>query len=124
MKKIISKYKVFLKYMIFAGISFLLDISLFHVFKYLLKDTLLVVETLTLVSTYVARAISSLFNYMVNRNSVFKRDDGTKASKKTIFEYYALVVIQATISGLVVGTLTKHINNILSKFLCTKILYI
>ena len=110
MKKIISKYKVFLKYMIFAGISFLLDISLFHVFKYLLKDTLLVVETLTLVSTYVARAISSLFNYMVNRNSVFKRDDGTKASKKTIFEYYALVVIQATVSGLVVGTLTKHIN--------------
>ena len=117
MNKIISNNKVFIKYVIFAGISFILDIALFHLFKNVFNNLFLKVATLTLVSTYLARAISSLFNYIVNRNAVFKNEDGSVASKKTIFEYYLLVVFQATMSGLIVGALTKsiHIDSTLIK---------
>lgn len=109
-KNLINNNMTFIKYVFFAGLSFILDISLFHVFKYILHNKILEASVLTLTATYTARALSSLFNYFVNRNSVFKREDGTKADKRTIFKYYLLVVIQATVSGLVVGALSKSIK--------------
>ena len=110
MKEIIKNNKVFLNYLFFAGLSFALDILLFHSFKLLLSNTILEVGLLTLVATYIARALSSLFNYFANKNAVFKGKDGSKSTKETIFKYYSLVVIQATVSGLVVGALSKIIN--------------
>ena len=72
MKKIldlIKKYKVFLKYIVSAGISFVLDLSLFTVFSILLKGNKVV--NYILIATILARIISSLINYLLNRNSVF-----------------------------------------------------
>lgn len=109
-KELINKNMTFIKYVFFAGLSFILDISLFHGFKFILKNKILEAELLALTATYTARALSSLFNYFVNRNSVFIREDGSKADKRTIFKYYLLVIVQATISGLVVGALSKNIN--------------
>ena len=109
MKRIIKKNKIFLKYLFFAGLSFIIDILLFHGFKLALSNKILDVGLLTIVSTYIARALSSLFNFFVNKNSVFKEDE-RKRTKDTIFKYYSLVVIQATISGIVVGALTKSLG--------------
>ena len=110
MKKVVKNNIIFLKYLFFAGLSFALDILLFHGFKLALTDKVLKVETLTLVATYIARALSSLFNFFVNKNSVFKDENGVKKTKETIFKYYLLVIVQATISGVIVGTLTKCLN--------------
>ena len=93
-KKIINKYITFFKYLFSAGLSFLLDLILFTVFK--------IVTGNIIASTYIARAISSLFNYFLNRNKVFN-DDNKKS--KTIIKYYMLVVIQASVSGILVSSI-------------------
>ena len=110
MKRLIKNNKIFLTYLFFAGLSFIIDILLFHGFKLVLSNKILDVGLLTLVSTYIARALSSLFNFFVNKNKVFKEKDGTKRTKETIFKYYLLVIVQATISGVVVGALTKSLG--------------
>lgn len=109
-RDLIRKNITFIKYIFFAGLSFIIDISLFHAVKFLLIKKPVEAGLLALIATYIARFVSSLFNYFVNRNSVFKNGDGSKIDKKTVVKYYLLVIIQATISGIIVGTLSKSIN--------------
>ena len=66
--KIINKYKTFIKYMFSAGISFFIDITLFTIFLFLLKNTIKDTSLSILVSTISARAISSFINYLINQN--------------------------------------------------------
>ena len=69
--KLIKQYQTFIKYMISAGISFILDLGLFTLFNILLKTNLS--SKSILVATILARAISSFINYLLNRNRVFKQ---------------------------------------------------
>ncbi len=105
--ELIKKYKVFLKYIVSAGISFVLDLSLFTVFSILLKGNKVV--NYILIATILARIISSLINYLLNRNSVFKKNDKVMDAN-TLIKYYVLVVIQMFVSATLVSLIYDATN--------------
>lgn len=94
----IAIYSLFFKYIIVAILSFVVDISLFGIFR-ILKFTILN-------ATIVARILSSILNYTLNRNKVFK-----SFNKKSLLKYYILVIIQMFVSGYSVKFLHKMIIN-------------
>lgn len=105
-KDSIKIYKVILKY-VFGGTGFkytlssiaswIIDNALFNLLHFLLFA--LSTSMSLLLSTGIARAVSSVFNYVVNRNAVFKSKEGIK---KTALKYYILCAIQLACSyGLV-----------------------
>ncbi|WP_099361246.1 glycosyltransferase [Fredinandcohnia onubensis] len=88
----IKIYSVFLKYLFSSLFSFGLDILLFSFFLFLFKESF---PTYYIISaTISARILSSLFNYTVNRNVVFKTD-----SNYTIVKYYTLSICQMLASA-------------------------
>ena len=100
-------YKVifasFFKYLLSSISSFLLDIGLFQFFLW----SAIVVGTqrgavLILLSTILARAISSYFNFTMNKNFVF---NGEKRIQRTIVKYYSLAVFQMLLSALMVAVI-------------------
>ena len=101
-KNLIEKYKTFLKYIISAGLSFGIDLALFTVFVALLKP--IMGDISIFVATLCARVISSFFNYLINRNAVFKSNNNkeSKVDTKTLVKYYILVVIQMCVSSVLV----------------------
>ena len=110
MLTIINKYKTFIKYIFSAGISFFIDITLFTIFLFLLKNTIRDTSLSILVATISARAISSFINYLINKNRVFETSTDKKVDKRTIIKYYILVVIQACASSVLVGLFHSIIN--------------
>ena len=68
-KNLFNKYYVYVTYIISAGISFVLDLVLFSLFLWLLDGR---VGESIIISSYLARAISSFINYLVNKYKVFK----------------------------------------------------
>ena len=88
-----------IKYTFSAGSSFVIDIALFTLFNYLIKNIL--------VSTILARIISSLYNYFINSKYVFK-----KYNKSSIIKYYILVIIQMFVSGISVTLLSNLLPSI------------
>ncbi|MGO5359263.1 glycosyltransferase [Anaerofustis sp. LCP19S3_F7] len=88
-------YKRIIKYILSSTSSGILDYLSFCLF------TFIGIPTIT--ATYIARLISSLFNYTLNRKFVFKNDGHVG---KTMFKYYVLVFIVAGLSGI----LTKGVN--------------
>ena len=59
------------------------------------------------VTTVVARVISSLYNYFMNRNVVFKSEEDVK---QTIVKYYALCVVQMCLSAGLVLAATRGLH--------------
>lgn len=96
MKKLFSKYQTIITYIIFSSLSFIVDIVSFSSILFFLKDKIMI-------SSYLARAISSIFNYIVNKNIVFKNNE--KKNIKSMIMYFLLVIVNITISG----TLVKKI---------------
>ena len=94
----IAIYSLFFKYIIVAILSFAIDISLFGIFR-IFKFTILN-------ATIIARVLSSILNYTLNRNKVFK-----SFNKKSLLKYYILVIIQMFVSGYSVKFLHKVIIN-------------
>ena len=79
MKSIINKYKTIITYILFSGISFLVDILVFTIILAFLKDKIII-------SSYLSRMISSIFNYIVNKNIVFKNNN--KKDYKSMLLYF------------------------------------
>lgn len=104
---VIKKYSVFLKYIISAGISFVIDLTLFTLLNILLKNILS--DLSIIIATILARIISSFINYLMNRNGVFKKNTKT-IDKTTLIKYYILVVIQMCVSASLVFILYKLTN--------------
>ena len=80
----------FIKYMISSILSFLIDNGLFRFMEFVMgsdsdKGAKIVVATV------VARVVSSIFNFVVNRKAVFKSDAPVV---KTALKYYALCICQ------------------------------
>ena len=97
-------YKVifasFFKYLLSSLSSFLLDIGLFQLFLWIsLSVGIHRGALLILLSTILARIISSYFNFTMNKNFVF---DGEKRIHKTIVKYYSLAVFQMLLSAAMV----------------------
>lgn len=96
MKKLFNKYQTIITYILFSSLSFIVDIVSFSSILFFLKDKIMI-------SSYLARAISSIFNYIVNKNIVFKNNE--KKNIKSMIMYFLLVIVNITISG----TLVKKI---------------
>ena len=69
MKELYKKFSVYINYLISSGISFFLDLGLYTIFILLIGDK---VSKAIIISSYLARAISSFINYLINKNKVFK----------------------------------------------------
>ena len=107
------------KYMFSAGSSFVLDLFLFTIFNYLLKNF---TATSIILATVLARIISSFYNYFVNSRFVFKNH-----SKYSIIQYYILVIIQMLLSAISVNSICKlltKINVTIIKFFVDVIIFI
>lgn len=97
-KDSIRIYKVllgeFLKFTFSGLFSSVVDIGLFHLFVNIrvLDDA----TKMIFIATVLARIISSLVNYNLNKNVVFNCDNN---SKNTIFKYYMLCIVQMALSA-------------------------
>lgn len=93
-------YAVFGRFIVSSLSSFLIDIVLFTFLVFLFKPIL--PGYYILVCTIGARAVSSIYNYLFNKNNVFKN----KANHKVTFvKYFALCIMQLLASALCVNTL-------------------
>lgn len=121
MKKILNKYKTIFTYLLSSGLSFVVDIISFSVILYFIKDRF--VDAI-LLSSYVARAISSVVNYIVNKKYVFKNEK--KRNYKAFIEYFLLVIINITISGLLVTKVYNciHLNATFIKVIIDSIIFV
>ena len=108
MINLIKKYMTFIKYIISAGISFVLDLGLFTIFSKLLG--IMMGDIAIIVGTVLARIISSLVNYFLNKNKVFEHGKGNAMDKETLIKYYILVVIQMGVSAFAVWIIHDVIN--------------
>lgn len=92
----------FVKYLGASLASFLLDYGLFCLLIALLP---IAVDTTKIwTATIIARICSSLFNYTVNKNVVFK----STAGRKTLVQYYILAVCQMLCSAALVAFLNHN----------------
>lgn len=95
-KDSIAIYKLFIKYLLNAISSFLLDILLFSILINIFKDKTI------LISTIIARIMSSIYNFYINQKLIFK-----KSTKSSLYKYFSLVIVQMFISGFSVTYLSK-----------------
>lgn len=122
--KFIKKYNTILKYIICAGISFLIDLILFIIFLCFFKSLLGAYSII--ISTVFARIISSFINYRINRNNVFKVKDNKKIDSKSLVQFTTLVIIQMFVSSFSVFYIYKftRYNEAIIKFFVECILFI
>lgn len=98
-------FKEFFKFMFSSLSSSIIDLGLFHhLCEFLLARK---VNKYVLIATIIARIISSIYNYYVNKKLVFKTKSNTL---KTLVRYTLLVVVQ----GLASGYLCQLFVNLLS----------
>lgn len=109
-----EKFIKLFKYAFSSGSSFIIDLGLFTLFNYLFNNII--------VSTVIARIISSLYNYFFNSRLVFKN-----YTKSSIFKYYLLVIIQMFVSAFSVNVLSVifgKVNDTIIKFFVDIIIFI
>lgn len=98
-------YKLFLKFIIAAFSSFIIDIGLFSLLVCTLPEMSCGIVTKIVVATVIARVISSLYNFFVNSKMVFK-----KANHSSIVKYYALVLVQMFVSAFAVSAIYDNLG--------------
>ena len=116
----IRKNKIFLRYVLSAGSSFFIDLFLFTIFNILFSKVLGYESVI--VSTILARILSSFYNFVINSKFVFQ-----KYSKKMFFEYYGLVIIQMIFSSLLVYFINRFLVSVFAtiiKFFVDIILFV
>lgn len=108
-------YRLFMKYFIVAFSSFILDILLFTSMFNILN-----INSKILAATILARIVSSIYNYIVNSNLIFK-----DMCIKSLLKYYTLVIIEMFFSGCFVTYLYSllNINVVLIKIIVDTIIW-
>lgn len=110
-------YKLFFKYLMSSGSSFLVDIILFSLFCLIFKNH----PDKVFISTIFARILSSLYNFMINSKLVFKKMNNNSLSK-----YFILVFFQMFVSATIVNLLAhlSHLNVVIIKIVIDLIIFI
>ena len=98
-------YALLLKFCAASVVGFVVDIALFALFTHLLAPDLFGVWTV-LVCTLLARVISAVVNYLLNRKAVFKSKKGASRSGP---RYALLCVVQALLSAALVTLCGRHL---------------
>ncbi len=114
-------YSVFLKFIVSSFSSFLIDIALFTIFMNLFKSSSW--SAYILMATISARVISSIANFMINKNTVFKLKEN---SASIAIKYYVLCAIQMLLSGIGVSYLYQlvTVNEVILKLIVDIILFL
>lgn len=109
----------YITYITSALISFVIDITLFNIFLMLTSS----IPYAIVFSSFLARFVSSLVNYYLNKYFVFKYK---KEDKKAIFKYFLLVLINITISSLLVEFIYSilHFNATVIKVIIDILIFI
>ena len=112
----------FFRFAITSVLSFIIDWGLYTILIHTIFSNNEYTKGIFL-STVIARVFSSLFNYTVNKNSVFNSKEGTKT---TIVKYYILAICQMIASWLLVTVLfgALNINSSILKIFVDFILFI
>jgi len=109
-------YRLFMKYFIASFSSFILDIILFSSIFGILN-----INSKILAATIMARVVSSIYNYILNSNLIFK-----DMSIKSLIKYYIFAIICMFFSGCLVTYLYSllNINVIIIKIVVDTILWV
>lgn len=108
-------YGLIIKYLLSSIASTVIDATVFCYLK-MIPFLEIIPCPVTFTASFIARAISSLVNYLINAKAVF----GDDVNKKTITRYIILVVAQISISALAVFIIEKVLS-IDSAFIATLI---
>lgn len=92
LKDSIKIYLIFFKYILSSIIAFVVDILLYKLFFNIFINIINIYAIMT--ATIFARIVSSVLNYSINKNIVFK-----KMNKTSIIKYFTLCIIQVFVSG-------------------------
>lgn len=98
-------YGMFFKFIAASVSSSVIDLGLFALFTAILKAAFPAVYIV--ISTVLARIVSSLYNFSVNRKGVFRSESNIKTA---MLRYYLLAVCQMTLSALGVSWIFSMIN--------------
>ena len=104
-KDLFKKYYVYITYIISAGISFFLDLALFSLFLWVFDGF----SAAIILASYTARALSSFINYLINKYKVFRYKKREDKKDNTVWQYFGLVVINITLSAIIVDTVVSII---------------
>lgn len=113
-------YAIFFKFILSSIASALVDILAFYFFISIFKN--ITPQFYIYIATFLARVISSIVNFIVNKKTVF----GDKSKDKhTIFRYYSLCIVQLSISAILVHTIfsISKINETIIKLITDTILF-
>lgn len=118
----IKIYAVFGKFLLSSLSSFLIDFVLFACFSYVFRVAGLG-DWYVWPATVGARILSSMCNYLINRNAVFKSVDD---NGHCLVRYYALAVVQMLLSAGGVFGLVKlaSFNDKIAKLLVDAVLFL
>lgn len=97
-------YKVFLKFVISSLMAAVVDIGTFSLLIRVISNA---ISSKIYVATYVARVVSAVFNYMVNKKKVFNDKSQTGSS---FIKYALLCVVIATASAFLTELLTNQVG--------------
>ena len=112
-------FGTFIRYALSSLSSFVVDYGVFCGLFYILSRS--VAESRAIwISTAVARVISSLFNYTVNKKLVFKSGRGIE----TLFMYYLLCIVQMSCSAALVNLVSAVIPVQLAKIIVDTLLFL
>lgn len=95
-------YMIFGKFLFSSLSSSVVDLALFSLFCFLLKDRSWGAVTYITVATILARILSALYNYSLNLKVVFQSDGAVSTS---LPRYALLAVVQMALSALLVSKL-------------------
>ncbi|MDD6491415.1 MAG: glycosyltransferase [Firmicutes bacterium] len=95
-------YLIFGKFLFSSLSSSVVDLALFSLFCYLLKDRQWGRINYIMASTVFARILSALYNYSLNLKVVFQSEGSIRS---TLPKYVLLAVVQMSLSALMVGYL-------------------
>lgn len=111
-------YKQILQFGLVSFSSFLVDFILFGIFTYFLHG-----PSNVLYATILARILSALFNYEVNRKMVFQDQSSRKQS---LLKYSLLALVVLSMNLVIIYTLTTllRMNPLLAKLITETILFL
>lgn len=108
-------YKLFFKYIVASLSSFVIDIALFALFNKIIPGT----QSIS-ISTFLARILSSIYNFGINAKMVFKNKN-----KSSFIKYAILCIVMMFVSGYSVQYLAKIIslNTVIIKLIIDMIIF-
>ncbi len=102
-------YVSFAKYLISSGFCTIVDFGLFNVVSNAIKLANPFSYTYILTATVIARVVSSVLNFIINRKLVFKADVGFYSSA---VKYFGLVIVRMLLSAGLVSLVQFNLGGI------------